>query len=358
MDITQLAHQLIGALYRFFSKRVVYHAAFWLGYLLTFTLIGGPRNGYLFSFGIELINVACYAVVVYFNLFYLIPTFLARKQFIRYLALMTLSVLVISPLRVFFLYLKLAPFPERQDQLVEDQLLIFISTFLIVALSTISKIVTDWIRHQRELQELEKQTMQSELRFLKSQINPHFLFNTLNNLYALTLKKSDKAPDIVLKLSGMMRYMLYECNEKRVPLTKELDYVRNYLELEQLRQGKNKDIKFEIAGDPSGKLIAPMMFVPFLENSFKHGLQGDIEEGYVHIFIGIKDKMLDFYISNSKPLVKPSGIMNGGIGLVNVKRRLNLLYPKVHVLTIDEQPEYYNVHLKIQLDENQDHDSG
>lgn len=357
MDITQLAHRIIGSLYSFFSKRIVYHFAFWGFYLLVFTLLLGSRNGYLFTLSMELINVACFAVVVYFNLFYLIPTFLARKQFIRYLALMTLSVLVITPLRIFFLYIRLTAYPELQDQLVDDQLLMFISTFLIVGLSTLSKIVTDWIRHQRELQELEKQTMQSELRFLKSQINPHFLFNTLNNLYALTLKKSDKAPDIVLKLSAMMRYMLYECNEKRVALSKELDYVKNYLELEQLRQGKNKDIKFEIAGETDGKYITPMLFIPFLENSFKHGLQSDIDEGYVHIFVGIKGKLLDFYISNSKPMVKPGNIISGGIGLVNIKRRLNLIYPSSHEIIIDEQPEYYNVHLKIKLDENQDHDS-
>src|SRR5690606_19817355 len=116
--------------------------------------------------------------------------------------------------------------------------------------------------HQREKKELEKQTMQSELRFLKSQINPHFLFNTLNNLYALTLKKSEKAPEIVLKLSEMMRYMLYECNEKYVPLSKEVAYMQNYIELEKLRQGKGADMSFEIHGEIRDQKITPLLLVP------------------------------------------------------------------------------------------------
>ena len=121
----------------------------------------------------------------------------------------------------------------------------------------------DWARQLRERQVLQTQTMQSELRFLKSQINPHFLFNTLNNLYALTLKKSDKAPEIVIKLSEMMRYMLYDCNEKRVPLSKEVKYIKNYLDLEGLRQGKNVTINFETEGSITDQKIAPLLFIPF-----------------------------------------------------------------------------------------------
>jgi len=223
---------------------------------------------------------------------------------------------------------------------------------MIAGASTIGKIVTDWVRHLREKKDLETQTMQSELRFLKSQINPHFLFNTLNNLYALTLKKSDKAPEIVIKLSEMMRYMLYECNERRVSLQKEVNYIKNYLDLERLRQGKNVDISFEVEGDIFDQNIAPLMFIPFLENSFKHGLNATISEGFVDIKLFVDHQNIHFNIENSKAESLPlqTHKRSGGIGLVNVKRRLNIIYPNQHELIISDNPKTYAVDLKIELD--------
>ena len=228
----------------------------------------------------------------------------------------------------------------------------FVITFVVGLLSTLVKIIFDWWQHIKEKQELQTQTMQSELRFLKSQINPHFLFNTLNNLYALTLKKSDKAPEIVIKLSEMMRYMLYECNEKKVLLSKEINYIRNYLDLEELRQGKNIKINFDVEGNVNEQRIAPLMFIPFLENSFKHGLNNHISEGFVNIKLAVEDQMVYFFIENSKPAHTPAPNPNrksGGIGLVNVKRRLNILYPENYDLEISNNPKSYAVTLNITL---------
>ncbi|MEM6379839.1 MAG: histidine kinase, partial [Bacteroidota bacterium] len=216
---------------------------------------------------------------------------------------------------------------------------------------TVIKIITDWFKQQRERQELQTQTMQSELRFLKSQINPHFLFNTLNNLYALTLKKSDKAPEIVIKLSEMMRYMLYECNEKRVPLQKEVNYLKNYLDLERLRQHDRIAIHFEVDGFIGDQHIAPLLFIPFLENSFKHGLNTQLTEGFVDIKLLVDEQTVDFYIENSKgqTIKRPDGRPSGGIGLVNVRRRLNLLYPDNYQLRVSNNPNTFAVHLTIDL---------
>lgn len=338
--------------YEVMTKRVVYHSIFWALLLIVLIVFEGFQKGFLFTFTNELINVFFYVLIVYFNLFYLIPNYLTQKKFLTYCALLILSAVIITPLKVILLYFKWSNYPQLQVELINNQNWQFLITFFIAGSSTILKIITDWARHLREKQELQTQTMQSELRFLKSQINPHFLFNTLNNLYALTLKKSDKAPEIVIKLSEMMRYMLYECNEKRVPLSKEVNYIKNYLDLERLRQGKNVDIAFTTQGEISDQKIAPLMFIPFLENSFKHGLNNHISTGFVNINMDIEDKKIHFFIENSKPDSPPpqDHRRSGGIGLVNVHRRLNLLYPDHYDLQIEDSPNSYAVTLHLELD--------
>lgn len=337
--------------YDFLTQRVVYHSIFWLLLLILLLAMNGLSQGFFFTLSNQLISLFFYAAIVYFNLIYLIPKYLTKKKFIPYCALLLLAAIVVTPLKVMALYLKFTHYPAAQAELVNGLNYNFLVTFFIAGSSTIFKIVTDWVRHLRERQELETQTMQSELRFLKSQINPHFLFNTLNNLYALTLKKSDKAPEIVIKLSEMMRYMLYECNEKQVFLSKEINYIRNYLDLESIRQGKNVQINFEVQGNVSDQKIAPLMFIPFLENSFKHGLNASIEQGFVNIYLNVEDKEVDFFIENSKAPTLPqiSHKRSGGIGLVNVKRRLSILYPERYELDISDNPNTYAVNLHINM---------
>jgi LytS/YehU family sensor histidine kinase len=214
------------------------------------------------------------------------------------------------------------------------------------------KVTKDWLVHQQERKELENQKIQSELKFLKSQIDPHFFFNTLNNLYALTLKKSDLAPEIVLRLSEMMRYMLYECNEVKVPLEKEIKYLKNYLELEKLRQGNNFNIQFDIDGESGDKLIAPLVFIPFLENSFKHGVNNQIKSGFVNIDMELSNDRVKMEIENSKVTTIESqhtSKKSGGIGLTNVKRRLKLIYPNKHKIDIINKANSFKVLLDIQL---------
>jgi two-component system LytT family sensor kinase len=343
---------IISKAYSFFSRKIVYHSVFWLALLILLTLVEGIENGLLFTFSNELINLFFYGAIVYFNLIYLIPNYLSKNKFTTYFGLLALSTIIITPLKIFTFYVKFHEYPGLQAELLNNQFSFFLLTFFIAGASTIGKIISDWIRHMREKQELENQTMQSELRFLKTQINPHFLFNTLNNLYALTLKKSDIAPDIVIKLSEMMRYMLYECNEKRVLLSNEVHYIRNYLDLEGLRQGKNVEIKFEVEGKITTQKIAPLMFTPFLENSFKHGLSNHISKGFVHIQLKAEENSVHFHIENSKPESKPVQVhpRSGGIGLVNLRRRLELVYPNRYQLHVDDNPNTYGVTMDIELD--------
>jgi len=339
--------------YGFFSQRAVYHSLFWLFFLVVLVFIEGTTNGLWFAVTNEAITLAFFAILVYFNLYYLVPNYLSKEKFGTYVFLLVLSTIIITPLKMIAMHFKLANYPEMQQQLVQptSQYAQFLAMFVMGGGSSLVKIISDWVRHQRERQLLETQTMQSELRFLKSQINPHFLFNTLNNLYALTLKKSDEAPEIVIKLSEMMRYMLYECNEKRVPLRKEVNYLRNYLDLERLRQGRNISISFDVEGQMTDQQIAPLMFIPFLENSFKHGLNHQITQGFVHILLQVEAQHVHFYIENSKPDTPPSPDKrrSGGIGLVNVRRRLDLLYPGQYELFIEDKPKSYAVNLEIDL---------
>lgn len=341
-------------IYLLFTNRVVYHVLFWIGLLLFLLTVEEGNHNFFFHLTNNLTNIFFYIVIVYFNLFYLIPNYLTQKKFLTYAILLVISAIIITPLKVLVLYFKFSSHPDLQQELIQNRNIYFLITFFIASTSTIFKIISDWVRDLREKQELQTQTMQSELRFLKSQINPHFLFNTLNNLYALTLKKSDKAPEIVIKLSEMMRYMLYECNEKQVMLSKEINYIRNYLDLEKLRQGKDIDIHFTVQGAVNDQKIAPLMFIPFLENSFKHGLNHQISQGFVNIVLDVDGPKIHFFIENSKPdaFNSPhidSNRKSGGIGLVNVKRRLNILYPGKYDLKIDNNPKTYAVELDIDL---------
>ncbi len=339
--------------YDFVTKRVVYHSLFWLALFILLISLNSSNQNLLSTSSIELVNILFYGVVVYFNLFYLIPNYLSKKKFLLYCGLLFLSVIIVTPIKIFIFYFWFSYFPELRVKLLQLQNWYFLSTFLIAGSSTILKIISDWVRYQRDRQSLQTQTMQSELKFLKSQINPHFLFNTLNSLYALTLKQSEKAPEIVIKLSEMMRYMLYECNERRVLLSKEVNYIRNYLDLEGLRQGKNVDIHFEVMGEVKNQKIAPLMFIPFLENSFKHGLSHHLSKGFVMIRLHVERQQVRMIIENSKAESLPTQHHrpSGGIGLVNVRRRLNLIYPDAHQLNIKDNPQTYSVDLTIQLDQ-------
>ncbi len=344
-----------GKILRILRKPMVYHSLIWVFLLVVFSFyeiyFSRTDLNFVYVLSNHVIRLLILGAAVYYNIYVLIPKYLANKKGGFYFLFFILLVVVVTPIENFLIYTKSANVPEMRAQLLSTLNLKFVSNFFIIGTSTLVKITLDWLRSQREKQELETKTMQSELRFLKSQINPHFLFNTLNSLYALTLKKSDKAPDIVLKLSEMMRYMLYECNEPFVLLSKEVLYIRNYLDLEKLRQGDKIDIDFTVEGNISDQRIAPLMFMSFIENCFKHGLGNHISPGFVRITFTVEGSEMKAVIENSKPQSMPKNLhpRSGGIGLVNVRRRLELLYPDRYSLEILDTPNSYAVHLDISL---------
>ncbi len=357
MQQQQRQHDIRAKFYALLNKRWGYHLLFWIVMYLFFSAFDAAISDYklLSALKNQIPHFIAYIAIVYLNLQYLIPRYLSKKQFLPYLGLLLLASLIITPFKIMYLYQQFKNEPVIQAQLINQLNIAFIPTFLMGLLSTLLKITTDWFRNLRERQELITQNMQSELRFLRSQINPHFLFNTLNNLYALTIKKSDLAPEIVLKLSEMMRYMLYECNEKEVPLANEIAYIKNYLDLEKLRKHKNLHIRFDVEGSPENKKITPLLFIPFIENAFKHGLSQHTREGFIHILMRIEKDLLSFRIENSKEPSLKSGQTqheikkSGGIGLKNVRRRLQLLYPGKHKLLIRNRPKVFIVDLHLIL---------
>ncbi len=291
-------------------------------------------------------------LIVYFNYLYLIPKLLSRKLFIIYASALLLTAALITPIETLLRYGNLwtSVNVEAKLQLIENQFSHFILLVSILTLSTLVKISKEWLYQQTVQKDLENKNLQTELRFLKSQINPHFLFNTLNSIYALALKKSDKAPELVLRLSEMMRYMLYKSNEKEVSLEQEINYIQNYLALEKTRYADKAVIVFEQEGSsPENYLIAPLLFITFLENSFKHGLSQSITKGYVRCKLSFDQGSIHFYLTNSKTQQKDERYFQGGIGLKNTKRRLELLYANRYNLNISDTEDSFTVALTIQL---------
>lgn len=337
------------------TRRPYYHAGGWLVFLLILVLSDLKTTNYSISEVItsQTINIVFFIIAVYVNLIALFPSYLKRGKYWQYLLLLLGLSLMITPLKLVVKYMVFSNNAPMVEDILGNMNFYFFTTFFVAGCSTVGKIMVDWITQNRKRVTMENQSMQSELRFLKSQINPHFLFNTLNSLYALTLKKDDKAPDIVIKLSEMMRYMLYECNEPRVPLRKEINYLQNYLDLERLRQRKGINITLDVSGNVSDQMVAPLLLIPFLENSFKHGVNANIKDGFVRAHLRVEDRAIHFELENSKGSVMPTQVHgnrpSGGIGLVNVRRRLELLYPGAHELAVRETPSTYTIMLDLDL---------
>src|SRR6056297_3855671 len=344
------------------SGKGIFHLVLWIIFGLYLIIISNDSPFSWFNISNVIIALVFFAFYVYFNAFYLIPNFLKQRSVVTYFLLFFTSALILTPLRSLVYYLRFWGMSELQNEVLSSQWFTFLSFLIVGGVTTTAKIVINWVEDQRRMRELEKENLQSELKFLRSQINPHFLFNTLNSLYALTLKKSDSAPQMVIRLSEIMRYMLYDCNEAEVSLEKEIQYMGNYVELELLRFGSDVEINYTLEGLATDQKIAPLLFTPFFENAFKHGLGNRIHGGWIDIAFKVKEELVTLTIGNSIPQkeyenrkFRPSEVKSSssGIGLENVKRRLKLLYPDNHSLQIKEGTDYFRIILDIKLEQNE-----
>ncbi|WP_240737191.1 sensor histidine kinase [Hymenobacter metallicola] len=218
---------------------------------------------------------------------------------------------------------------------------------IFLVLSWLARVTENLVLNTIRKEQLEKQAVEAELVYLKAQINPHFLFNTLNNIHTLVYKQAPAAPEAVLHLASLMRYMIYESNAATVPLAREMDYLRDYVSLQQLRYKNSPVVNLHIAGDTESCYIAPLLFIHLLENAYKHS-PARLEPGDLQVSVAVNEGTLTFSVQNPIGTNAASRLEeSGGIGLPNVRKRLALLYPGQHTLTIQDTGAIFRVLLTI-----------
>jgi hypothetical protein len=344
-----------STLYKWVTKYNLHHILLWMGYFLFWLFVISPGVTRTDVFINSLVIVTVHAIVSYFNIYFLFPVYLQKRAYVHYFLaiLLTISLGTLLESGAFLVLSTIGP--EDKNSLLSLRFLLTTAMAIIytTAITMSLKLVKHWYEKERLAKELEKLNTETELKYLKSQINPHFLFNSLNSIYSLALQKSDLAPDLILKLSDILRYILYDGSEKKVSLSQEIKYLKSYLELEKVRHGSRMDLHIDIQGDTDAHEIAPMLLIPFVENSFKHGLGKDMANGYVKVQVNTQGEDLHFEIANSKPRhgseISQQNGYQGGIGLINVKKRLNLLYPKQHKLAVTVTETEFSVALDIKL---------
>ncbi len=337
-----------------FRYRFLWHLLFWAGVFSIYWLNGaGITGSYYHEFILGLALLPARILGTYSFIYLILPLAIEKKKFILFGILVMVHFFIYGFL-IYLSYYLINPYPEIYD-FTQHSLLNpgkfatkAVSDYVVPAMAAAILIFKKWYLDQLKSKKLTEEKIAAELNFLKSQVHPHFLFNTLNNLYALTLIKSDKASDIVLKLSDLMDYMIYKSNDTFVPLAKELEIINGYIELEKMRYNQRLDLQYEIKGETGIHQIAPLILLPFVENCFKHGSSKDRIKPTIHINVDIEPDFLLLKAVNSIPPEKKNGLSdNKGIGLKNVKRRLELIYPKKHELKIIQGDKLFRVECKI-----------
>lgn len=218
---------------------------------------------------------------------------------------------------------------------------------IVAGFAILIKLMKKWLQKQVENEQLAREKNNAELQLLKAQVHPHFLFNTLNNIYFFTLNHSPQAPLMIKKLSSLLQYIFYECDQSLVPVEKEIQLLQDYLSLEKIRYGEKLNLSLVLKGDFDQNFIAPLLLIPFVENSFKHGASKMIKDPWIRILITSESDQLHFSIANSKPANTMQAATNGGIGIKNVQRRLQLLYPGSHQFIMVDETDHFHIQLNI-----------
>lgn len=306
-----------------------------------------------------LVRLSLNVLLFYLNYFYLVPKLLLRKKLSRYI-LVSLAIILSSIIltNTFFspphfeapngmgMPLRERPMLGWAPLLMPSMILVF--NFLV---GSILKIYVEWNNNDILRKKVETEKINSELQFLKTQLNPHFLFNSLNAIYSLSVKKSPDTSEAIINLAELMRYMLYEANRDFVPLADEMAYIQNYVQLQRLRLSHSENVSLNISGVEKDKFIPPLLFISFIENAFKYGTD---YKGRTNVKINLifTDQSIQLLVQNKIGFFKTE-TKNSGVGLENIKNRLKLLYPDSHHLTVENDGEFYTVHLILNPHKNE-----
>lgn len=342
------------------------HGLFWGVVWVFYTLYFGHQNDdYSSSFLLVTLLLPITAGTLYMLNYYLIPKFLLQKRYKQFALFAFYTSVVSLWLQAWAIVLTLVLVAEYKASSMTpaslDVYFLIIGMYWVVLLGVAIKLFKHWFQTQQKNQwlvhhslETELRLKEAELQLLKAQIHPHFLFNTLNSLYGLTLEKSDHAPEVVIKLSELLDYLLYKSNKPKVLLKDEIRHIQNFISLEQLRYENKLEFDWQTEGQIAGQSIAPMLILPFIENCFKHGVSNEAQKCWINVSLKVSDDQMQLDISNSK--IKGAELQlpyksGNGIGLQNVQKRLKLLYADQHKLKVEDKVEEFKVSLELNFSE-------
>ena len=337
------------------TERVLRHVAYWCFWLLLYSTVNSEKVPMFWGWvKVELVIMLVKLPYTYTMMYVLVPRFLIRQRYLIFFCWAMVITLLGGELIVLIYNYYVGPVlfykPINLDFsgfFYKTIDLVYISTFPVIY-----KLHQFFVQQEKQNQQIVEQKLQAELELLKNQLQPHFLFNTLNNLYGLVLTNDKNAGRAVLHLSSMMSYMLYECNAKSIALQKEVAHLKNYIELEKIRYGDRLQVSFESGGEINETWIEPLLLSGFVENAFKHGPGNNLQPSWIRINLWVQNGELDYLVENSMHAPE-SGTEEpaqaSGIGLDNIKKRLLLIYPGRHHLKIEDNAETFLIHLKLRI---------
>ncbi|MCB0837949.1 MAG: histidine kinase [Bacteroidetes bacterium] len=346
------------------KDRLKWHIGFWLGYTLIYaclnTLFAGGTSDLKYEWPIrflrfwanELVMLPLKLVATYIFLYWIVPRFLLQGNYLKGILVYLLQLIPILVVYRLVIYYVASPmlygeYPAYDTLSLKRILYSFVDVGSAIGIASTFELLRGKLESHRREKELIKEKLQSELSFLRSQTNPHFLFNTLNNIYVLARKQSELTAPVVLKLSQILRFMLYECNKPYISIGDELTIIQDYLELEKLRYDDRLKVDYKEEVDDFSTSIAPLLLLPLVENAFKHGASESRFDAWIEIEIKLENHLLSLSAKNS---CEETYLDDGsGIGLKNVKRQLELIYGENHTLNIQPGKGAFEVFLTIQL---------
>ncbi len=345
------------------QNRFVSHFIFWFTLFISVPVLAALNGGSIEKTLVASLSfLPAQLLASYFLVYYQVPRLLFKKKYLKFGCSFLISVyvfLVISMLSNMYLSDFFTPRYSAQKSLLEIlaspfhlAVVYFPSVYVFVFLMFMTKAFKDRIEERHQLEVLQKEKANTELKFLKAQTNPHFLFNTLNNLYSLTLERSEKAPEVVLRLSGMLDYMLYQCKDDEVLLTKEITFIQDYIDLESLRYGDKLSLNFTHNLHAPNVMIAPLILISFVENAFKHGASNNLKDTLIQIELTTNEDQLYFKVLNTLPSnsqVDTKNEAHAGIGFSNSQRQLELNYKNNYDLKSTKTDRDFEVALSINL---------